>query len=117
MIDTELLVIGARPYALSVAALAAERGIETVVVGRPMGFWREHMPEGMLLRSGTDWHLDAAAEATFEAYLEEQRLEARDVHPVPLRLFLDYADWFTRRKGLVVRDERVAALIRNDGRF
>src|SRR5579859_7856520 len=100
MIDTELLVIGARPYALSVAALARECGIETVTVGRPMGFWREHMPEGMLLRSGADWHLDAAAEATFEAFLEERGLSARDVDPIPLRLFLDYADWFTQRKGL-----------------
>jgi hypothetical protein len=24
------------------------------VVGRPMGFWREHMPAGMFLRSGPD---------------------------------------------------------------
>lgn len=117
MIDTALLVIGAGPYALSAAALARERGIETVTVGRPMGFWREHMPEEMLLRSGPDWHLDAAAEATFEAYLEERELQARDVDPIPLGLFLDYADWFTRRKGLVVRDERVAALTRRGGRF
>src|SRR5579859_5765859 len=108
MIDTELLVIGARPYALSVAALAAERGIETVMVGRPMGFWRERMPEGMLLRSGADWHLDSAAEATFAAYLEERRIAAREVDPIPLRLFLDYADWFARRKGIAARDERVA---------
>ena len=77
-----------------------------------MGFWREHMPEGMLLRSGADWHLDAAGEATFEAYLEEQRLRAGDVDPIPLSLFLDYTDWFTRRKGLSVRDERVAVLTR-----
>jgi cation diffusion facilitator CzcD-associated flavoprotein CzcO len=117
MIDTELLVIGAGPYALSAAALAREHDIRTVTVGRPMGFWREHMPEGMLLRSGADWHLDAAGEATFEAYIEELGLQARDVNPIPLRLFVDYADWFTRRKGLVVRDERVAALIRYEGRF
>src|SRR3984893_9969760 len=116
MIDTALLVIGAGPYALSAAALARERGIETVTVGRPMGFWHEHMPERMLLRSGADWHLDAAGEATFEAYLEERRLQARDVDPIPLRLFLDYADWFTRRRGLSVREEGGAALTRYAGR-
>jgi FAD-dependent urate hydroxylase len=119
MIDTALLVIGAGPYALSTAALACERGIGTVTVGGPMGFWRDHMPEGMLLRSGVDWHLDASAEATFEAYLEEEQrhlaLGADD--PIPLRLFLDYADWFTRRKGIAVRDERVTALIRRNSRF
>ena len=40
MESTQLLIIGAGPYALSTAALARERGIETVIVGRPMGFWR-----------------------------------------------------------------------------
>src|SRR5206468_2015226 len=69
MATTSLLVIGAGPYALSTAAHAAEHGIRTVVVGRPMGFWREHMPMGMFLRSGPDWHLDASAVHTFEAYL------------------------------------------------
>ena len=52
MISTELLVVGAGPYALSTAGLARERGIKTVVVGRPMEFWRDNMPEGMFLRSG-----------------------------------------------------------------
>jgi cation diffusion facilitator CzcD-associated flavoprotein CzcO len=55
---TQLLVIGAGPYALSAAALAREQGIQTMVLGRPMGFWRQNMPEGMFLRSGPDWHLD-----------------------------------------------------------
>ncbi len=32
--------------------------VDLLVVGEPMGFWRTHMPEGMLLRSGPDWHLD-----------------------------------------------------------
>jgi len=43
-VKTSLLIIGAGPYALSTAALAQERGIDTTIVGRPMGFWREHMP-------------------------------------------------------------------------
>ena len=69
---TSLLVIGAGPYALSTAAYARQHGIDTVVVGRPMGFWRDHMPAGMFLRSGPDWHLDAASVHTLEAYLEER---------------------------------------------
>ena len=47
-----LLVVGAGPYGVAVAAQAIERGVETVVVGRPMSFWTDHMPEGMFLRSG-----------------------------------------------------------------
>src|SRR5437764_11171167 len=69
--DTQLLVIGAGPYALSTAALAREHGIDTTVVGLPMGFWRQNMPRGMFLRSGPDWHLDGSGVETLEAYLED----------------------------------------------
>jgi hypothetical protein len=87
-ITTSLLVIGAGPYALSAAACACEHGIDTVVVGRPMGFWREHMPEGMFLRSGPDWHLDTAAVHTLEAYLEERAIAPEEVDPLPIKVFL-----------------------------
>jgi cation diffusion facilitator CzcD-associated flavoprotein CzcO len=57
---TDLLVIGAGPYAYSAAAFARDNGIDTHVVGQPMAFWREHMPADMYLRSGPDWHLDGS---------------------------------------------------------
>jgi FAD-dependent urate hydroxylase len=115
--QTQLLVIGAGPYALSVAALARERGISTVVLGRPMGFWRENMPEGMFLRSGPDWHLDGAAVHTLEAYLEEIGIRPGVVDPIPIGVFLDYADWFRRAKGIEIREEFVDTLAKTDGRF
>jgi len=114
---TELLVIGAGPYALSTAALAQERGIDTVVLGQPMAFWRENMPEGMFLRSGPDWHLDAGGVHTLEGYLEERAILPEDVDPVPIQLFLDYCEWFRRVKGIDVREELVADLATCDGRF
>ena len=114
---TSLLVIGAGPYALSTAALAREHGIDTVTVGRPMGFWRRHMPTGMLLRSGPDWHLDARGVHTLEAYLEERAIDPADVDPLPIGLFLDYAEWFRRAKGIAVREDLVVDLTRPDGRF
>ncbi len=114
---TELLVIGAGPYALSTAALAQERGIETVVLGRPMAFWRERMPEGMFLRSGPDWHLDAGGVHTLEGYLEERAIAHEDVDPVPIQVFLDYCEWFRRVKAIDVREELVAELATCDGRF
>jgi FAD-dependent urate hydroxylase len=117
MNQVELLVIGAGPYALSIAALARERGIGSVVLGRPMGFWRENMPEGMFLRSGPDWHLDGAAVHTLEAYLEEQGIRPGEVDPIPVGVFLDYADWFKRAKGIEVREEFVDTLVKADGRF
>ncbi len=116
-LSTELLVIGAGPYGLSTAALARERGIETVIVGRPMAFWRENMPARMFLRSGPDWHIDASGVHTFDAYLQERAIAREDVDPIPIQVFLDYCDWFRSVKGIDVRETFVADLARRDGRF
>jgi lysine/ornithine N-monooxygenase len=113
----ELLVIGAGPYALSTAALAREHGIDTTVVGVPMQFWREHMPEGMFLRSGTDWHLDAAGVHTLEAFLDGRGIDRAAVDPIPIRVFLEYCAWFQEQKGIEVREETVTGLARADGRY
>ena len=117
MNQERLLVIGAGPYALSIAALARERGIGSMVLGRPMGFWRDNMPEGMFLRSGPDWHLDGAAVHTLEAYLQEQGIRPGAVDPIPIGVFLDYAAWFKRAKGIEVREEFVDTLVKANGRF
>jgi FAD-dependent urate hydroxylase len=114
---TDLLVIGAGPYACSAAAFARDNGIDTRVVGRPMSFWRDHMPAGMYLRSGPDWHLDAAGEHTFAAYFEDRGLRPEQVDPIPIGVFLDYTDWFRRRKGFDVDDRLVAELSTVDGGF
>ena len=117
MDQVQLLVIGAGPYALSVAALARERGIGTVVLGRPMGFWRENMPGGMFLRSGPDWHLDGAGVHTLQAYLQERGIGPGEADPVPVGVFLDYAAWFQRAKGIQVREEFAGTVVRAGGGF
>jgi cation diffusion facilitator CzcD-associated flavoprotein CzcO len=117
MSQSSLLVIGAGPYGLSVAARAIERSIPTTVVGRPMSFWRDHMPAGMFLRSGADWHLDAAGTHTFLSFLETRGIRRADVDPIPVELFLDYTDWFVARKRIEVRDAHVRSLTKHDGWF
>lgn len=114
---TDLLVIGAGPYAYSAAAHAIDRGIGTRIVGRPMSFWREQMPADMYLRSGPDWHLDAAGEDTFEAFFEDRGLDPADHDPIPIHLFLDHTDWFAERKRLPVEERLVRELTRPDGVF
>ncbi len=109
-----LVVIGGGPYGIATAARAIEKGIETVVLGRPLGFWTDNMPEGMYLRSGPDWHLDASGVHTFEAFLEERGIAAAEIDPVPIAVFLDYARWFQREKGVVV-DERLVTSVGLDG--
>ncbi len=46
-----MAVIGAGPYGLASAAHLRSKGIEARVFGRPMEFWADKMPAGMLLRS------------------------------------------------------------------
>ncbi len=102
---TDLLVIGAGPYGLSAAREALRAGLSTTVVGRPMSFWREHMPAGMFLRSGPEWHLDPAEELTLREFLAGD-----EPHPLPIATFLEYAGWFTSEAGIEVREDEVARL-------
>jgi thioredoxin reductase len=117
MQEVTLLVVGAGPYGVAVAARAIELGIDTVVVGHPMGFWTDHMPEGMFLRSGTDWHLDASGIDTFEAFIEDRGLSSADIDPVPIAVFLEYASWFQAKKHVSIRDRLVLRLERNGDGF
>ena len=110
-----LVVIGGGPYGIATAARAMEAGLETAVVGRPLGFWTDNMPAGMYLRSGPDWHLDASQVHTFEAFLSERGIAAADIDPVPISVFLDYARWFQYQKHVEVRDCLVTALSADDG--
>jgi hypothetical protein len=86
-----------------VAREAMRAGLSTTVVGRPMSFWREHMPAGMYLRSGPEWHLDPAEELTLREFASEFP------DPLPISTFLDYADWFTAEAGIAVARRRGAA--------
>ena len=95
----ELLVVGAGPYAYSAAALARDHGIKARIVGHPMAFWRQHMPADMFLRSGPDWHLDGRGEHTFEAFFEDRGLRPEELDPIPVAVFLDYAQWFRAGSG------------------
>jgi cation diffusion facilitator CzcD-associated flavoprotein CzcO len=95
--DCDVAVIGAGPYGLSAAAhLIAADGVQVRVFGRPMSFWEEHMPAGMLLRS--PWpacHLsDPAGGWTLNRYRAEHGYAFGE--PVPLDRFVEYGRWFQR---------------------
>lgn len=117
MADTDLLVIGAGPYACSAAAHAKARGISTRIVGRPMSFWRDQMPADMFLRSGRDWSLDADGEHSFAAYFEERGYGPDEHDPIPIAVFLDHAEWFREQKGFQGEEVLVESVAHTDRGF
>jgi lysine/ornithine N-monooxygenase len=75
-----------------------------------MDFWKQQMPEAMLLRSRCDWHLDPKEDHTIENYLGTQNRRPEDVEPLSLKFYLEYCDWFTKQKGIEIADVRVDRL-------
>ena len=92
----EVVVIGAGPYGLSVAAHLRHAGVATHVFGEPMAFWRDNMPRGMLLRS--PWRAthvsDPQAAFSLDAYAAEQGVDRNKL--LPVEDFVAYGAWFQR---------------------
>jgi len=90
-----IVVIGAGPYGLSVAAHLRQAGLPTRVFGKPMEFWQA-MPTGMNLRSAWSASSLSAPRSAFnlDSYVNvtghPQQL------PIPLPFFIDYGLWFQR---------------------
>lgn len=112
----ETVVVGAGPYGLSAAAHLRGAGVDVHVLGRPMSFWREQMPAGMLLRSPfvACSLSDPDGSLTIADYERAAGLEHAE--PVPLDRFVDYGDWFRAQAGIDV-DERLVSRISRNGRF
>ena len=99
---TDLLIIGAGPFGLAMAAYAKALDIDHILLGKPMDFWRSNMPEGMILRSACDWHLDPLNVHTIEKYLQTQNLRAEDLEPLTRDFYLGYTRWFQKEKQIQV---------------
>jgi cation diffusion facilitator CzcD-associated flavoprotein CzcO len=80
-----------------VAAHLRSAGIDTRSFGRPLSFWREHMPKGMRLRS--PWiatHLaDPEGRFSLDVFARQAGLEPQD--QLPIERFVEYAEWFSRQ--------------------
>ncbi|MEU6356882.1 NAD(P)-binding domain-containing protein [Streptomyces sp. NPDC047072] len=115
----DLLVVGAGPYGLSVAAHAADAGLSLKVLGRPMASWRDHMPRGMFLKS-EPWASNLSAPDgrwTLDAYCAGQGVTARHGEPIPVEMFADYGLWFARNAVPEVDERMVTRIAAHPGGF
>jgi FAD-dependent urate hydroxylase len=115
--DIPFVIIGAGSFGLAMAVQARELGIDHVVLGQPMSFWERHMPAGMVLRSGCDWHLDPTERHTFERFVETRGEKPSDVEPLSLNFYLEYAECFQKLNDIHARPLRVTRLNERDGHF
>ena len=115
----DLIIVGAGPYGLSVAAhlLAITPRLRLRVFGEPMSFWSRNMPQGMLLRS--PWVAsnlsDPMAALTLDAFRAEQGLQFEA--PVPLDCFTSYGQWFQERAVPEVDERAVTRIELQPGRY
>ena len=97
---TDIAIVGAGPYGLSLAAHLGPTGRSYRIFGEPMRFWSRHMPQGMHLKSeGFASNLsDPRSEFTLEAFCRDRGIDYAPIGlPVALETFIDYGREFQRR--------------------
>ncbi|MBO1337405.1 NAD(P)-binding domain-containing protein [Streptomyces sp. VRA16 Mangrove soil] len=108
----DLLIVGAGPYGLSIAAHAEARGLATRVFGRPMESWRDHMPRGMFLKS-EPWASNLSAPGSryrLDQYCGGRGLPAEHGNPIPIETFASYGLWFAEQ-AVPQLDERMVTRV------
>ncbi|MDL4773209.1 MULTISPECIES: NAD(P)-binding domain-containing protein [Thermomonosporaceae] len=94
MID--VLIVGAGPYGLSVAAHLRELDVPTRVIGTPMRFWDANMPAGMFLKS-EPFASNVGSPAPGAAFTDYAP-GWRSGRPIPNGMFVAYGRWFAERR-------------------
>lgn len=112
-------VIGAGPFGLSTAAHLRARGIPVRVFGEPMVSWRDHMPEGMLLKSTpVASNFDAPQRGhTLADYCDAAGIPrlVTDEDIIPADTFIAYGEWFQQKLVPELERVRVVSVDRRQG--
>jgi thioredoxin reductase len=117
---TDVAIIGAGPYGLSIAACLRERKVNFRIFGTPMQIWSEHMPKGMLLKSDgfASSLYDPGATFTIGHYCAEKNIPYADVGiPVAREVFVAYGLEFQKRFVPNLEQTNIASVSRSNGSF
>jgi thioredoxin reductase len=96
----EIVIVGAGPYGLSIAAHLRSCGLPFRIFGRPMDSWRHHMPKGMMLKSdGFASNIyDPDGAFTLEKFCAQRGIAYHHTEiPVRLDTFASYGQAFRER--------------------
>jgi hypothetical protein len=116
----EVVIVGAGPYGLSIAAHLRALGIGFRIFGDPMHTWREQMPEGMMLKSeGFASNIyDPQGAFTLKRFCTTNRLPYEDIGlPVSLSTMISYGQAFQQRLVPEVENRMVVGLAQSDNGF
>lgn len=117
---TEVVIVGAGPYGLSLAAHLAHQGVTVRIFGSPMETWRTQMPQGMLLKSdGFASNLaDPGRQYELQHFCSERNIPYGHTGiPVRLDTFADYGVAFQQRFLPALEDTKVCSIERRGSSF
>ena len=115
-----VVIVGAGPYGLSVAAHLARGAVPVRIFGGVMDSWRTRMPTGMYLKSTPDASSISApgpGSTLADFYRAEGRAPLDELHPIPVADFVRYGEWFQRRQAPQVEPVAVARVSRGPEGF
>src|ERR1700691_158934 len=108
-----IVIIGAGPYGLSLAAHLRARGVSFRIFGKPMDFWLTQMPTGMALKSeGFASNLyDPEGSFTLRRFCAERGIDYADIGiPVLLTTFTAYGLAFQKELVPNLEEKMVVAV-------
>ena len=108
---SDVAIIGAGPYGLSIAAHLRQHTRRFRIFGSPMQTWRERMPAGMRLKSEgfASCLYDPKGEFPLSRFCRERDIPYAPIGlPVDLRVFCEYGMEFQRRYVPMLEPTRVA---------
>jgi thioredoxin reductase len=118
--QVDIVVIGAGPYGLSIAAYLRARNMDFRIFGKPMDTWINQMPDGMCLKSDgfASTLYDPGSSFTLQHFCRENGIPYADVGlPVRLQTFISYGQEFQKRLVPDLEERAVVSLDRSQSGF